>query len=58
MIRLASALILIGCIPAAQVLLDSTGPNAIRFTFFGMPCILVGMALYALIRLRRARSPD
>ncbi|HXZ84002.1 MAG TPA: hypothetical protein VEI82_00810 [Myxococcota bacterium] len=52
MIRLAAALVLIGCVPAAQVLLDPTGPSAIRFTFFGTPCLLAGIGFYVLARLR------
>jgi hypothetical protein len=52
MIRLASALILVGLVPAAQVLFGPTGPNAIRFTFFAMPCLVVGIGLYLLARLR------
>ena len=56
MIRLASALILLGLVPAAQILLGPTGPNAIRFTFFGMPCLVTGVGLYLLARLRARGS--
>jgi len=56
MIRLAGVLILVGLVPAAQVLLGPTGANAIRFTFFGTPCLVAGIGLYLLARLRK-RGP-
>jgi hypothetical protein len=56
-IRLASALILAGLVPAAQILLGPTGTNAIRFTFFGMPCLIAGIGLYVLTRLRKGDPP-
>jgi hypothetical protein len=52
MIRVASALILVGMVPLVQVLLDPTGHTATRFTFFGTPCLVAGIGLYLLVRLR------
>jgi hypothetical protein len=58
MIRLASAFILVGLVPSAQVLMGPTGPSAIRFTFFGMPCLIAGIGLYLLARRRARGSPE
>ena len=52
MIRLASALILVGLVPVVQVLIETTGPTATRFTFVGVPCLGLGILLYLLGRLR------
>ena len=52
MIRLASALILVGLVPVVQVLLETTGPTATRFTFVGVPCLAAGIVLYVVARLR------
>jgi len=56
MIRVASLLILVGLVPAAQVLMGPTGSTAIRFTFFGMPCLVAGIGLYLLAHLRSRGS--
>jgi hypothetical protein len=55
MIRLASALIVIGLVPVAQTLFDLSGATATRATFFGTPCMVLGIALYLVARVR-ARS--
>jgi len=51
-IRLASALILVGMVPVVQVMLDTTGLSATRFTFLGTPCLVAGIALYLVARVR------
>jgi len=51
-IRVAAALILAGMAPLVQVLLDTTGATATRFTFLGTPAIAAGIALYVIARLR------
>ena len=56
MTRLASALILVGMVPVVRVLLEPSGPTSIPFTFFSMPCVGAGIALYLLVRLRETRS--
>ena len=54
MIRLASALILIGMVPLVHVLLDPTGVTATRFTFLGTPSLVAGIGVYLIARLRGA----
>ncbi len=56
MTRLASALILVGLLPTVRVLLDTSGPASIPFTFVGTPCIAAGIGLYLLVRWREAKS--
>ena len=58
MIRLASALILIGLVPIAHAMWDPTGATAIRSTFFGTPCVAAGIALYLVARLTQRKSLD
>jgi hypothetical protein len=55
-IRLAGALILLGLLPAVHVLLDTSGPTSIPFTFFGTPAVAAGIALYLLARWQEAGS--
>jgi hypothetical protein len=58
MIRLAGALILLGMIPVAHVVLEPNGVTATRAIFFGTPCAALGMIVYVAARLGSARSPD
>ena len=58
MTRLAAALILVGLLPVVRVLLDTSGPASIPFTFFATPCLAAGIGLYLLARWREARSSD
>ncbi len=56
MTRLAAALILVGLLPVVRVLLDTSGPASIPFTFFGTPAVGLGIGLYLLVRWREATS--
>ena len=56
MIRLASALILIGMIPVVHVVLDPNGLTATRATFLGTPCVAAGVLVYLAARVMTARS--
>ena len=56
MIRLASALILIGMVPVVHVVLDPNGLTATRATFFGTPCVGAGVLVYLAARVMTARS--
>ena len=56
MIRLASALILVGMIPLVHVVLDPNGFTATRATFFGTPCVGAGVLVYLAARMMTARS--
>ena len=56
MIRLASALILVGMIPLVHVVLDPNGLTATRATFFGTPCVGAGVLVYLAARMLTARS--
>jgi hypothetical protein len=56
MIRLASALILVGMIPLVHVVLDPNGLTATRATFFGTPCVGAGVLVYLAARMMTARS--
>ena len=56
-IRLAGALILIGMIPVAHVVLDPTGATATRLIFFGTPCVAAGMLVYLAARFRPRGRP-
>ncbi len=56
MIRLASALILIGMVPIVHVILDTNGETATRATFFGTPCVGLGILVYLAARVMTARS--
>jgi len=58
MIRLASALILVGLLPTVHVLLDTSGPTSIPFTFFGTPAVAAGVGLYLLARMRGIGGPE
>ena len=58
MIRLAGALILIGMVPVAQVVLDPNGVTAARSVFLGTPCVAVGILVYLAARFTAARSSD
>jgi hypothetical protein len=57
MIRLASALILIGMVPVVHVVLDPNGETATRATFFATPCVTLGILVYLAARVMTARSP-
>ena len=56
MIRLSSALILLGMVPLVHVVLDPNGETATRATFFGTPCVGLGIAVYLAARFLTARS--
>ena len=56
MIRLSSALILIGMIPLVHVVLDPNGLTATRATFIGTPCVGAGVLVYLAARILTARS--
>jgi len=56
MIRLSSALILVGMIPLVHVVLDPNGLTATRATFFGTPCVGAGVLVYLAARMMTARS--
>ena len=58
MTRLAAALILVGMLPVVNVLLDTSGPTSIPFTFFGTPCVAAGIGLYLLVRFRESRASE
>jgi hypothetical protein len=58
MIRLAGAVIAIGMIPVAHVVLDPNGVTATRSIFFGTPCVGAGILLYLAARFTAARSSD
>jgi hypothetical protein len=56
MIRLSSALILIGMVPLVHVVLDPNGLTATRATFVGTPCVGAGILVYLAARVMTARS--
>ena len=56
MIRLAGALILVGMIPVAHVVLDPNGHTATRAIFFGTPCVGAGVLVYLAARFLTARA--
>jgi hypothetical protein len=56
MIRVASALILIGMVPLVHVVLDPNGETATRATFFATPCVGLGVLVYLAARAMTARS--
>ena len=56
MIRLAGALIAIGMIPVAHVVLDPNGVTAARSIFLGTPCVGAGILVYLAARFTTARS--
>ena len=58
MIRLAGALIVIGMLPVAHVVLDPTGATATRSIFFGTPCVVAGVIAYLTARRAAARPPE
>ena len=58
MIRLASALILVGLLPTVHVLLDTSGPTSSPFTFFGTPAVAAGIGLYLVTRVRGSGAPE
>ena len=56
MIRLSSALILLGMVPLVHVVLDPNGLTATRATFVGTPCVGAGILVYLAARVMTARS--
>jgi hypothetical protein len=52
MIRLAGALIAIGMVPLAHVVLDPNGATATRAIFVGTPIAAAGMLAYLVARIR------
>jgi hypothetical protein len=54
--RLASLLIVLGLIPVAQALFELNGATLTRSTFFGTPCVVLGIALYLVARIRNRNS--
>jgi hypothetical protein len=51
-IRLASLLVLIALVIVAVVAIDPSGPNAILFSFVGMPALGAGILLFGVKRWR------
>ncbi len=56
MIRIASALVLIGLLLELPVLLDVTAKTAVAFSLLGIPAICAGIGCY-LVSLRREPKP-
>ena len=52
MIRLACLLVLVALAIAANLAIHTTGPNAIRFSFVGVPALGAGILLYGIKRWR------
>ena len=52
MIRLACLLVLIALVIVAFVAIDPSGPNAILFSFIGMPALGAGILLFGVKRWR------
>ncbi len=57
MIRIASALVLLGLLIELPVLLDVSGKTAVAFSFLGMPALGAGIGCY-LLSLRAAPRED
>jgi hypothetical protein len=60
--RLACVFVVIALGFAANLAVETTGPNAILFTFVGTPMLAVGVLLYVVERWRagafRAPTPE
>ena len=52
MIRLACLLILVSLMIAVNLAIRTTGPNAILFSFVGVPALGAGVLLYGVKRWR------
>ena len=52
MIRLACLLILVSLVIAVNLAIHTTGPNAILFSFVGVPALAIGILLYGFKRWR------
>ena len=52
MIRLACLLVLVALVIAVVLAVRPTGPNAILFSFVGMPALAAGILLFGVKRWR------
>jgi hypothetical protein len=52
MIRLACLLVLVALAVAVNLAIRTTGPNAILFSFVGVPALGAGILLYGIKRWR------
>jgi len=60
MIRLACVLVLMSLVAVVLLALETTGPNAIVFSFVGAPLLAAGVAVYVFQRWREGafRAPQ
>ena len=52
MIRLACLLVLVALLIAMNLVIHTTGPNAVLFSFVGVPALGAGMLVYGIKRWR------
>jgi len=57
-LRLAIVLVLIGLVTEAITLIELTPPTFVVFAFVGLPCMVLGMLIYAVYVLRLLRKKD